>query len=88
VPTLRSVAFVEAIIQAIPAFGVTTEVARVHARLLALIEPGLTIAAHDVIIAATAVAHGHAILTRNVEDFSRIPSATVIPLSRPPPDPG
>ena len=30
----------------------------------------LTAGAHDALIAATAIHHGHALLTRNVSDFS------------------
>ena len=44
-------------------------VARTHARMIAALSKNLTAGAHDVLIAATAVHHGFALLTRNVADF-------------------
>ena len=53
-------------------------VARTHARLWAeLATSGQLIGAHDLIIAATALAHGHSVLTHNVRDFDRVPGLTV-----------
>ena len=38
--------------------------------MLASLPKNLTAGAHDALIAATAVHHGHALLTRNVADFT------------------
>jgi predicted nucleic acid-binding protein len=53
-------------------------VARVHARVGAdLAAAGLTIGAYDLWLAATCLAHGHAILTANVREFGRVPGLDV-----------
>ena len=44
-------------------------VARTHARMVATLSKNVTAGAHDALIAATAVHHGFALLTRNVADF-------------------
>lgn len=72
--------FVEAIIANIPSLDVTPEVARVHAEMLARLGPAQAIGAHDAWIGATAVRNGHAVLTDNVRDFSRLKGLTVVPL--------
>lgn len=76
----RRTAFVEAIEAAIPALDFTAEVARIHARMLADLAPGITVGAHDALIGATALRHGHAVLTDNVRDFTRLPGVRVLPL--------
>ena len=72
-------AFVEAIVAAIPALAFSTESARVHARMLADMPANVTVGAHDALIVAQAIEHGHAVLTRNVRDFSRLPGVKVVP---------
>ena len=42
---------------------------RTHARMIAALSKNVTSAAHDAIIAATAVHYGYGLLTRNVADF-------------------
>ncbi len=75
---LRRERFVEAFLSRVPAIPFDLVVARVHARLWAeLAEAGQLIGPHDLLIAATAVAHGYAVLTENVREFSRIPSLGV-----------
>jgi len=75
---LRRERFVEAFLSRVPAIPFDPVVARVHARLWAeLAEAGQLIGPHDLLIAATAVAHGYAVLTENVREFSRIPSLGV-----------
>ena len=76
----RRAAFVEQVEATIPALDFTTEVAREHARILAGLPPGVTVGAHDAMIGATAHCFGHAVLTDNVRDFSRLPGVRVVPL--------
>lgn len=76
---IKRSAFVEAIINEIPIIEFTTEAARIHAEIYAdLAQHGQLIGAHDLIIAATALAHGHALLTTNHQEFRRVPGLEVI----------
>lgn len=75
---LKRSAFVEAIIKEISIIDFTPEVARIHAEVYSyLAHRGQLIGSHDLIIAATALAHGHALLTTNEQVFSRIPGLNV-----------
>jgi len=77
----RRSAFVEAILFRLPVLDFTTEIARVHAGLFAaLAKQGRLIGAHDLIIAATALSHGSAVLTTNVSEFERVPGLEVLTL--------
>ena len=62
-------AFVENLLAAIPVLEFSMPVARTHARMVAALPKNVTVGAHDALIAATAVHHGFALLTRNVVDF-------------------
>ena len=62
-------AFVENLLASIPVLEFSMPVARTHARMLAALPKNVTAGAHDALIAATAVHHGFALLTRNVADF-------------------
>ena len=62
-------AFVEHLLSHIPVLEFSLPVARTHARMIAALPKNLTATAHDALIAATAVHHGFALLTRNVADF-------------------
>jgi predicted nucleic acid-binding protein len=65
--------FVESVFRAAPVLPFTLEIARLHSRLWAdLQRRGEMIGAHDLIIAATAVAHGRAVLTSDQRHFGRI----------------
>lgn len=58
-------------------FGETE--ARVHAELrVALRHAGESVGAADLMIAATAIAGGHDLLTQNVQEFQRVPGLRVI----------
>jgi predicted nucleic acid-binding protein len=71
-------AFVEAVFERLPVFPFDLPSARTHAELLAqLTVAGRPVGAHDLIIAATALAHGAALLTDNIRDFQRIPDLVV-----------
>jgi len=63
-------AFVEHLLARIPVLEFSLSVGRTHARMLAAIPKNLTAGAHDALIAATAIHHGYALLTRNVADFT------------------
>jgi predicted nucleic acid-binding protein len=65
----RRGAFVENLLTSIPILEFSLPVARTHARMIAALAKNKTAAAHDALIAATAVHHGFALLTRNVADF-------------------
>lgn len=72
-------AFVEHLLAGLPAVPITDRVARVHAVVWAeLAERGQVIGAHDLWIAATAIAHGLAVATGNVAEFSRVPGLRVL----------
>lgn len=62
-------AFVEKLLASIPVLEFSMPVARTHARMVAALPRNVTAGAHDALIAATAVHHGFALLTRNVADF-------------------
>ncbi len=62
-------AFVENLLASVPVLEFSASVARTHARMIAALPKNVTATAHDALIAATAVHHGYALLTRNVADF-------------------
>ncbi|NJM75231.1 MAG: type II toxin-antitoxin system VapC family toxin [Acaryochloridaceae cyanobacterium RU_4_10] len=75
----RRSAFVEGLLAIFPVLDFSAESARVHAELYAsLRQRGELIGAHDLIIAATALQHGFAVLTGNEREFNRIPGLKVI----------
>ena len=64
---------VEAVLRAVSVEPFDLSAARVHARLWAeLTFAGQMIGSHDLMIAATALAFGHVVVTHNVRDFGRI----------------
>jgi tRNA(fMet)-specific endonuclease VapC len=76
---LKRSAFVEAILSEMPVLNFTVETARIHAELYAyLAEQGQLIGAHDLLIAATALTHGYAVLTTNQQEFARVPGLKVL----------
>ena len=76
----RREAFVERALAVLPVLPFDLTAARVHARVWAsLASKGVTVGAHDLLIAATALAHGAAVLTRDERGFRRIPG---LPLTR------
>jgi tRNA(fMet)-specific endonuclease VapC len=70
--TWRS-AMVEQLLAEIPVVDIGLREARIHSRVMAALPKGITIGAHDAWIAATAMAGGHALLTRNARDFEKFP---------------
>lgn len=74
----RRSAFVEEVLVTVEVVPFDLEVSRVHARIWAdLRAHGKPIGDRDTMIAATALAHGLAIATRNVRDFARIEGLSV-----------
>ncbi|HLY50168.1 MAG TPA: PIN domain-containing protein [Solirubrobacteraceae bacterium] len=75
----RRRAFVEHLLGGMRALEITEQIARVHADIWAqLAAKGQLIGAHDLWIAATAVAHGMAIASGNTDEFQRVPGLRVI----------
>jgi tRNA(fMet)-specific endonuclease VapC len=76
--TLRE-AFVEQVLAALPVVLFDLVVARIHARLWAeLAAQGITVGAHDLLIAATALSLGVPVATRDVRSFPRIPGLALV----------
>ena len=76
---LRRQSFVEHVLAAFEPIPITDPVARIHAAVWAhLARRGELIGAHDLWIAATAIAHGLDVATTDAADFGRIPGLTVI----------
>lgn len=69
----RRLHHVESILGVVPVLPFDMDVARIHARIWAdLAARGQIIGAHDLIIAATALAHGLPVATMNRKHFRRI----------------
>lgn len=76
---LQRSAFVEHLLAGLQAIPISEPVARVHADVWAqLAQQGHVIGAHGLWIAATALAHGLAVATRNAADFQRVPGLRVL----------
>ena len=75
----RRRAFVEFVLAEVSAIPITEPVARVHAEVWAdLAARGKLIGAHDLWIAATALAHGWGLATGNQDEFRRVPGLRLI----------
>lgn len=74
----RRLAFVEAVLAAIPVIAIDLAVARSHSRLWAeLSQQGNMIGVHDSWLAATCLAHGLRLATGNVREFARVPGLDI-----------
>jgi len=72
-------AFVERLLSSIPVLPFNLTVARLHSRVWAdLAVQGITVGAHDLLIAATALANGGTVATRDERSFPRIPGIAVL----------
>jgi tRNA(fMet)-specific endonuclease VapC len=72
-------AFVEHVLAELEVLPITLEVGRIHADIWAQLEAaGDLVGAHDLWIAATALANGLSIATVNARDFERIPGVQVL----------
>ncbi len=75
----RREAFVERLLDALPIHSFDLVTARVHASLWAgLAARGASVGAHDLLIAATAIAAGYAVVTSDRRSFERIPGLEVV----------
>lgn len=75
----RRQAFVEHVLASLAPLPVTEAVARVHAHTwAALADRGEVIGAHDLWIAATALAHGFDLATLNQREFSRVAGLSLV----------
>ena len=78
----RRRAFVEHVLAGLQAIPITESVARVHAEIWAdLSDRGEAIGAHDLWIAATALAHDLGVATRNASHFERVQGLRVIAIA-------
>ncbi len=77
----RRFAFVEGLLDTIPVLPFSLADARQHAQVWAhLAQSGALIGAHDLLIAATALARGHRVATLNRDQFGRVPGLHLVPL--------
>ena len=75
----RREAFVEGLLSRLPIISFDTVTARIHARLSAqLALKGTPVGPHDLIIAATAMAKGYVVATRDERIFPNIPGLAVL----------
>jgi tRNA(fMet)-specific endonuclease VapC len=77
--------YVERIIDLFPVYPFDLAAGRIYARIWAnLVQKHLSVGAHDLIIAATAISLGFSVVTFNLRDFEKIEGLTVerLPESR------
>jgi tRNA(fMet)-specific endonuclease VapC len=79
---MRRHVFVEGVLSRLEPLPITMHVARAHAEIWARLEmDGALISAHDLWIAATALAHGMRVATVNARHFERVPGLDVLAVS-------
>ena len=70
----RREAYVEKLLASLPVLAFDLVVARLHASLAAeLASRGVSVGAHDLLIAATAAAAGYKVATHDMRSFAKIP---------------
>jgi tRNA(fMet)-specific endonuclease VapC len=75
----RRESFVEAVLRQLPVLPFDVVTARTHARLWAgLVRRGVSVGAHDLMIAATALSAGMKLATRDERSFHRIPGLALL----------
>ena len=79
---LRRQAFVEKVIESFPVFSFDLMVGRIYAHIWAtLAQKGLlSVGAHDLIIAATAISLDYTVVTINTRDFNKIEGVKIAKL--------
>lgn len=74
--------FVSFVLELFPIIPIDLEVARHHVRTWAALQArGELIGAHDLLIAASALAFGYGVITFNVGEFARVPGLRVLNLT-------
>lgn len=74
----RRTAFVDTVLSRVPVLPFDLEAARIHAQLWATLSAsGQITGSNDLLIAATALVLDHAIVTRKVREFERVPGLRV-----------
>jgi len=80
---LKREAFVERLLEQVPIVLFDVVAARIHARVWAeLATKGRIVGERDLLIAATAMARGHSVATRDERSFPRIPGLSVFVVNR------
>lgn len=75
----RRNAYVEAILEQMPVLAFDLTVARVHSAISAELDrAGRQVGAHDLMIAATAMAHDYRVATRDLRSFPKIPGLETV----------
>jgi len=75
----RRNAYIEAIFGQMTVLAFDLTVARVHAAVSAELDrTGRQVGAHDLIIAATAIAHDYRVATRDLKSFPKIPGLETV----------
>ncbi len=70
---LKREAYVEKIIETFPIYSFDLSAARIYARIWAnLAKKGISIGAHDLIIASTAISLGFSVATSDMRDYGKI----------------
>lgn len=70
---LKREAYVEKVIETFPTYTFDLSAARIYARIWAhLTKRGITIGAHDLMIASTAISIGFSVMTSDMRDYRKI----------------
>ncbi len=76
---LRRQIFINDVLNSVVVLDIDTEIAKVHARLIAdVLAQGTPVGTEDLFIAATALHFGFPIFTANPKDFEKVPGLEVI----------
>lgn len=75
---LKREAFAQKVIDTFPVYPFDISASRIYADIWAsLLKKGISIGAHDLLIAATAISLGFSVATHNVKDFKKIKGLTL-----------
>lgn len=75
---LKRESYVEKVIELFPIYIFDLSAARIYARIWAhLAKKGVSVGAHDLIVASTCISLGFSVITADIRDFSKIDGLTV-----------
>ena len=75
---LKRRAYVEKVIEIFPIYPFDLNAARIYAEIWAkLAKKGVTVGAHDLIIASTCISLGFSVITSDIRDYRRIEGLTI-----------